>query len=143
MRGFDRWTWAWAIGCIAFAVHIAEEIAYGSFGVYADFNVFVNTVFPWLQLPAYHYEVWLTNLVGAAIVLSALTWLVYVKRGPMRIASYVFALFLTLNGMGHLYAAVTMSTYFPGGMTAALLVAAGLFLFVSIPEGNASKVATH
>lgn len=143
MRGFDRWTWAWAIGCIAFALHITEEIAYGSFGVYADFNVFMSTVFPWLQLPQYNYGVWLTNLIGAAIVLSALTWLVYVKRGPMRIASYVFALFLTLNGMGHLYAALTMSTYFPGAMTAAALVAAGLFLFVSIPEGNGSKVATH
>ncbi len=143
MRGFDRWTWAWAIGCIAFAVHIVEEIAYGSFGVYADFNVFVSTVFPWLQLPQYNYGVWLTNLIGAAIVLAALTWLVHVKRGPMRLASYVFALFLTLNGMGHLYAALTMSTYFPGAMTAAALVAAGLFLFVSVPDGNTSKATTH
>jgi hypothetical protein len=143
MPGFDRWTLAWLIGCIAFAVHIGEEIAYGSFGVYADFNVFVSTLFPWLQLPPYRYEVWLTNLIGAAVLLTALTWLVYVKRGPMRLASYLFATFLTLNGLGHLYAALTMSTYFPGAMTAALLLVAGLFLFVSVPTGDSSKFATH
>lgn len=143
MRGFDRWTFAWLVGCIAFAVHIAEEIAYGSFGVYADFNVFVNTVFPSFDLPPYQYEVWLTNLIGACVLLFVFTWLVYAKRGPMRIASYAFATFLTLNGIGHLYAALTMSTYFPGAMTAAAMVAAGLFLFVSIPEGSDGKVATH
>lgn len=143
MRGFDRWTLAWLIGCIAFAIHIAEEVAYGSFGVYADFNVFVSTLFPWLSLPPYNYGIWLTNLIGACVVLFAFTWLVYVKRGPMRLASYLFATFLTLNGMGHLYAALTMSTYFPGAMTAALLVVAGLFLFISVPTGDSSKLATH
>ena len=143
MRGFDRWTFAWLAGCIAFAVHIAEEVAYGSFGVYADFNVFVNTLFPSLELPPYRYDVWLTNLIGACVLLFVFTWLVYAKRGPMRIASYAFATFLTLNGIGHLYAALTMSTYFPGAMTAAIMVAAGLFLFVSIPEGGEGKVATH
>ena len=143
MRSFDFWTKAWLFGCIAFAIHIAEEIAYGSFGVYADFNVFVNTLFPSLQLPPYKYEVWLTNLIGAAVLLFALTWLVYVKRGPMRIASYLFATFLTLNGMGHLYAALAMTTYFPGAVTASLLVIAGLVLFVAIPSDNSAPAETH
>lgn len=143
MREFDRWTLAWLIGCIAFAAHIGEEIAYGSFGVYADFSVFVNTLFPWLRLPPYNYEIWLTNLIGTSVVLLALTGLVYVKRGPMRLASHLFAAFLTLNGMGHLYAALTMSTYFPGAMTAGLLIVAGLFLFVSIPASSSQTLPTH
>jgi hypothetical protein len=143
MRKFDFWTLAWLFGCIAFAVHIAEEVAYGSFGVYADFNVFVNTLFPSLDLPPYKYEIWLTNLIGACVLLFVFTWLVYVKRGPMRIASYLFATFLTLNGIGHLYAALSMTTYFPGAVTASLLLIAGLVLFVSIPEGGDDKVATH
>ncbi len=143
MRKFDFWTLAWLFGCVAFAVHIAEEVAYGSFGVYADFNVFINTMFPSLDLPPYKYEVWLTNLIGACVLLFAFTWLVYVKRGPMRIASYLFATFLTLNSIGHLYAALSMTTYFPGAVTASLLLIAGLVLFVSIPEGGDSKVATH
>jgi Protein of unknown function with HXXEE motif len=143
MRRFDGWTMAWLFGCIVFAGHIAEEVAYGSFGVYADFNVFVNTLFPSFELPPYKYEVWLTNLIGAAVLLFALTWLVYTKRGPMRIASYLFATFLTLNGMGHLYAALSMTTYFPGAVTASLLVIAGLILFVSIPTDDSSPLATH
>ena len=36
-----------------------------------------------------------------------------------------------------------MTTYFPGAVTASLLLIAGLVLFVSIPEGGDSKVATH
>jgi hypothetical protein len=134
---------AWLFGCIVFAIHIAEEIAYGSFGVYADFNVFVNTLFPSIELPPYKYEIWLTNLIGACVLLFAFTWLVYVKRGPMRIASYLFATFLTLNGIGHLYAALGMTTYFPGAVTASLLLIGGLVLFVSIPEGTNGHVVTH
>jgi len=143
MRRFDGWTMAWLFGCIAFAIHIAEEIAYGSFGMYADFNVFVNTLFPSIDLPPYKYEIWLTNLVGACVLLFAFTWLVYVKRGPMRVASYLFATFLTLNGMGHLYAALSMTTYFPGAVTASLLVIAGLVLFVAIPESDSAAASTH
>jgi hypothetical protein len=143
MRKFDAWTMAWLFGCIAFAIHIAEEVAYGSFGVYADFNVFVNTLFPWFDLPPYKYEVWLTNLIGAAVLLFAFTWLVHVKRGPMRLASYLFATFLTLNGVGHLYAALTMSVYFPGAVTASLMVIAGLVLFVAIPANNSAAESTH
>ena len=143
MRRFDRWTMAWLAGCIAFAVHIGEEIVNGSYGVYADIEVFLGTIFPWFKLPPYRYDVWLINLIGTAAILFALTWLVYVKRGPMRIASYAFATFLTLNGIGHLYAALTMSTYFPGAVTAAGLLATGLFLFVSIPASKDGQVATH
>jgi hypothetical protein len=143
MRRFDGWTMAWLFGCIVFAIHIGEEIAYGSFGVYADFNVFVNTLFPSIDLPPYKYEIWLTNLIGACVLLFAFTWLVYVKRGPMRIASYLFATFLTLNGIGHLYAALSMTTYFPGAVTASLLLIGGLVLFVSIPERTNGHVATH
>jgi hypothetical protein len=143
MRKFDFWTIAWLFGCIVFGAHIAEEIAYGSFGVYADFNVFMSTLFPWLQLPPYKYEVWLTNLIGAAVLLFAFTWLVYVKRGPMRIASYLFATFLTLNGIGHLYAALSMTTYFPGAVTASLLLIAGLVLFVAIPADDSAAASTH
>lgn len=143
MRRFDGWTMAWLFGCVVFAAHIAEEIAYGSFGVYSDFNVFVNTLFPSFELPPYKYEVWLTNLIGAAVLLFALTWLVYAKRGPMRIASYLFATFLTLNGIGHLYAALSMTTYFPGAVSANLMLVAGLVLFVSIPTGATSARTTH
>lgn len=141
MRNFDRWTWGWLFGCIAFAIHIAEEVAYGSFGVYADFNVFMNTLFPSFDLPPYKYEIWLTNLIGACVLLFVFTWLVHTKRGPMRLASYLFATFLTLNGIGHLYAALTMATYFPGAVTAAMLVLAGLGLFTAIPAEQNPKSA--
>lgn len=143
MSGFDRWTWAWLFACVAFAIHIAEEIVYGSFGVYADFEMLLNNLFPVIKLPEYRYEVWLTNLIGAAVVLFALTWLVYAKRGPMRLASYLFAAFLTVNGVAHLYAALTMNVYFPGAATAALLVLAGLALFIAIPNDSDRKIAAQ
>lgn len=141
--GIDRWTVAWFLACVAFAIHIGEEIANGSFGVYADFGMFLNNVFPVIKLPEYRYDMWLTNLIGAAVLLFALTYLVYAKRGPMRLASYMFAAFLTANGAAHLYAALTMNVYFPGAVTAGLLVLAGLFLFTAIPAGEKSTLVTH
>jgi hypothetical protein len=52
----------------------------------------------------------------------------------MVIASYVFAGFLTANAVLHLLTAAMLKAFPAGTWTAPLMLAAGLFLFVSVAK---------
>jgi len=132
MAPIDRWTIAWLAASLAVAVHIVDEVAHGAYGLYVDVAWLLRLVAPVVEMPPFREEVWLINLAGSVIVLLALTWLVWMRRGPMVVASYVFAAFLTANAVFHLFAAAMLKSIPPGTWTAPLLLAAGLFLFVSV-----------
>lgn len=135
MRGqFDRWTAAWLVLSLAFALHVADEVLNGTSAFYSNLADFMTNYLPAVRFPAFRPEIWLINLSGAALALIALTWLVYKRRGPMRFASYVFAIFATANAMLHIMVSLAVSQAMPGSLTAPLMLAAALFLFASIPE---------
>ena len=138
---FDRWTTAWLVTCLTFAIHIADEAYHGSFGFYADMASLITSVMPSLEVPPFRYEVWLINLVGALAVLLALTPLVRARRSLMIAGSYLLAAFVTSNAALHLYMAITMKALVPGLYTAPLMLAAGLFLFSSVSEKGSGTTA--
>lgn len=140
MRGqFDRWTAAWLVLSLAFALHVADEVLNGTFAFYRDLADFMADYLPMLKFPAFRPEVWLINLSGAALALIALTWLVYKRQGPMRFASYAFAIFATANAMLHIMVSLAVAHTMPGSLTAPLMLAAALFLFASIPEESGAN----
>lgn len=139
----DRWTMAWLAACVALAVHLADEVFYGSLGLYADFARVLGWIWPSLSMPPFHREVWLLNLTGAILVLFALTWLVRQRRGVMVIASYLLAAFATANGVLHLLAAAALKSVIPGLWSAPLMIAAGLFLFLAIPHKRGDEGRTQ
>jgi hypothetical protein len=130
----DRWTTAWLAVCAALALHLADEVFFGSLGLYADFARVIGWIWPSIEMPPFHREVWLINLAGATLVLFALAWLVRQQRGVMVTASYLLAAFATANGVLHFLAAAALKSMIPGMWSAPLLIAAGLFLFLSIPH---------
>ena len=135
MRGhFDRWTAAWLVLSLALASHVADEMINGSFAFYRDLADFFATYFPVVKLPAFRPELWAINLSGASLVLIGMTWLVYRRQGPMRLASFVVAGFATANAVLHIVMSVALGHVMPGALTSPLVLAAALFLFASIPE---------
>jgi hypothetical protein len=133
-RAWDHWTTAWLVACLALAAHVTEEVLSGSYGLYEDVGRVLILLFPSLELPPFQREVWLINLGGALIALVALTW--WIKtRGPLTAtASYVLAAFASGNGALHLLAIAALKSMVPGAWTAPLLIAAGLYLFVAVPQ---------
>ena len=142
MRGhFDRWTAAWLMLSLALALHVADEVLNGTLAFYRDLSDFVAEYLPFAKLPAFRFELWLINLCGAALVLIAMTWLVYKRQGQMRLASYVLATFATANAMLHIMMSLAVGHLMPGALTSPLILAAALFLLVSIPSDDEATAA--
>ncbi|MEQ1754182.1 MAG: hypothetical protein ABL973_08605 [Micropepsaceae bacterium] len=134
-RTFDRWTISWLLSCVAFAIHILDESMRGSFGFYSDVERMMTNVMPSMHMTPFNFDVWLINMTGTLAVLFLLTPLVR-SRNPLMIpASFVFAAFLTGNAALHLVMAVSQQRLVTGSETAPLMLAAGLFLFLSTARG--------
>ena len=133
LRRFDRWTWAWLTLSLVLALHVAEEVMNGTLAFYRGLSDFVMDYMPFVKLPPFRYEVWLVDLIGASLLLIAMTWLVHRRRGPMRLASYVVATFAAANGMMHILMSMAAQQLLPGVVTSPLILAAALFLLLSIP----------
>jgi hypothetical protein len=131
-----RWTVAWFVLSATLALHIAEEATSGSYLVYGETLDFLRQIFPQLPIPPFQFTVWLVDIVGAILVLLSLTWLVQ-KRSPiMRPASFALATFTTANAMLHILFSLASDRILAGTLTSLLLLAASLFLLLSVPRGD-------
>lgn len=138
---FDRWTAAWLTLSLVLALHVADEVLNGTLAFYRDLLDFAAEYLSFVRLPPFRPEVWIVNLVGASLLLIAMTWLVYRRIGPMRLASYVLAGFATANAMLHLMMSLALQHVMPGTLTSPLILAASLFLLLSIPHEDAATIA--
>lgn len=143
-KSFDRWTLAWLLACIVFAIHIFDEAMNGTFGFYSDLERLVTELLPSLNIVPFNFEVWLVNIAGTLAILFLLTPLVRAQNPLMIPASFLFAAFLSGNSALHLLMAMSRGSLVTGSVTAPLMLAAGLFLFLATASGsarNAQKLA--
>lgn len=133
---FDRWAVAWLILSLVLGVHVAEEAIDGAFALYNDMADWIGVLFPFVQLPAFRYNIWVINLGGTVLALVALTWFVAKRQGPMRLASYVLSVFAVGNAVLHILMSLAVERILPGTLSAPLVLAAALLLLVSIPEAS-------
>ena len=142
-KSLDSWTVAWFTACVAFAGHILDEALHGTFGFYSDLESMMTNIMPSMHMVPFHFEVWLVNLTGTMLVLFALTPLVRARNPLMLPASYLFAAFLTANASLHIVMAVARQQFVTGSITAPVVLAAGLFLFISTARHRLSALPKH
>jgi hypothetical protein len=130
-KSLDSWTIAWFTACVAFAAHILDEAMHGTFGFYSDLEAMITNIMPSVHMAPFNFDVWLVNLTGTMVVLFALTPLVRARNPLMLPASFLFAAFLTANASLHIVMAVARQQFVTGSLTAPIVLAAGLFLFIS------------
>ena len=96
-------------------VHLGEEVLTG-FRMKFPIGEMPKTVFVWINLLIYTYS----------LVTVILSWKAHPLAVPL---AWIFALVIVLNGLGHIAIMVVRRTYFPGGVTAFLLLpVAGLLI---------------
>lgn len=127
----SRWTAAWLVSCTVFCLHIIDEGLHGSFGFYSDLERLLTTIVPSLSITPFNLDVWLINMTGTLLVLFLLTPLVARGHSLMVPASFAFAAFLSGNAALHMLVALGRGEAVTGSLTAPLMLAAGLFLFLS------------
>jgi hypothetical protein len=122
--------------CGAFVLHVVDEALTGFLSVYNPTVIALRDRVPWLPLPTFTFELWLTGLIIANAILLLLS--PYASRGTrwMRPIAYGFAGIMLLNGIGHTIgtiagqtvASVRFARPMPGFYSSPFLIAAAIYL---------------
>jgi hypothetical protein len=127
---------AWLALCVALAAHVVDEAANDFLAVYNPTALELRARLPWLPIPVFRFEWWISGLVVAVVTLVLLS--AYVFRGARwtRPAAYALGILMTGNSVLHLAGTVLGRTVdsvrfdgpMPGVYSAPLLLAASLYL---------------
>ena len=128
---------AWMGLCAALAVHVADEALTNYLDLYNPAVLNVRERYAWLLgrytwlLPTFTFEVWLSLLIFAVVVLVGLSFLVWKGKWAMRPISYVFAGVMLANGLLHIAFSVYTQEFMSGVYTSPLLLAASIALIAA------------
>jgi hypothetical protein len=138
---------AWLWLCAALALHVLDEASNGFLAVYNPTVLSIRGMIPWLPLPVFRFDVWLTGLIAAIAALSVLS--IWVFRGVRwtLAAAYVFAIFMILNAVGHaagtLAGRTVESVHFsgpmPGFYSSPFLLVASIYLLYQLQQTDANR----
>lgn len=123
-----RWGWAWVAVCLALAVHVTDEALTDFLSVYNPAVRAIRQRWPWLPLPTFTFEVWLTGLILALVVLLGLSFFVFRGARWMAPLAYIFGVIMTANGLGHMAGSVYLGRLMPGVYSSPVLLAASIYL---------------
>lgn len=118
---------AWLLLTGALAIHVIDEALTGFLEFY---NPLVLRIRPaWSPFPpTFDFGPWLGGLIVLVVVLLLLT--PAVRRGApgTRAASWILAVIMFLNGVGHLAGSIYFGRWLPGATSAPLLLVASVYL---------------
>ena len=124
--------WAWMSLCLALAAHVFDEAMTDFLSVYNPTVRAIRQKFQFFPMPVFTFEVWLTGLIAAIIILLLLAPFAFQQRGWIRLLSYPFAILMLLNGLGHIAGSYYLGRLAPGVYSAPLLLAGSIYLLWSV-----------
>jgi hypothetical protein len=127
--------WAWVALCLALAVHVFDEAMTDFLSVYNPAVQAIRERLPFLPLPVFTFENWLTGLITAITILMLLSPFAFRRAGWMKAIFYPFAILMLLNGLGHIAGSFYLGRLMPGVYSAPLLLAASSYLLWSVRRG--------
>jgi hypothetical protein len=117
---------------LALAVHVADEAANDFLSVYNPAVRAIRERIGFSPMPSFTFEIWITGLILAVLVLLALSPLAYRGLKGMRWTAYAFAVLMFFNGLGHTAGSLYMRDWMPGVYSSPLLLAASVWLWRSL-----------
>jgi hypothetical protein len=131
---------SWILLCVALATHILDEAITGFLSVYNPTIVAIRERVPWFRMPVFDFNVWLTGLIVANVLLVCLSPFMFAQVLWMRPVAYALAIIMIANGLGHTFGTVLGHTVqsvrfqrpMPGFYSSPGLVAASIFLLVQL-----------
>jgi len=123
---------AWVTLCIAFGIHVVDEVLTDFLSVYNPMVRDLRARFPFLPLPTFTFRVWLSGLVLAVVLLASLTPFAFRGAAWMRPVAYAFGIVMAGNGLLHLGGSAYSRKVMPGTYSAPLILAAAIYLLASV-----------
>ena len=119
---------AWRALTLTLAAHVVDEATTDFLSVYNPLVSAARGRWGWFPMPTFTFGTWLTGLIVLVGVLLSLTPWAYRGVASIRVAAYLYAAIMLLNGVGHLAATIYFSQWMPGTTTAPLLIVASVWL---------------
>jgi len=126
--------WAWVSLCLALAVHVFDEAMTDFLSVYNPTVQAIRQKFSFFPMPVFTFEVWLTGLIAAIIILLLLSPFAFRRKVWIRLLSYPFAVLMLLNGLGHIAGSFYLGRLMPGVYSAPMLLAGSIYLLWSVRQ---------
>ncbi len=126
--GASRHVHAWFLLVAALATHVVDEAATDFLGFYNPLVLSIRARVPWFPMPTFTFGIWLAGLALLVIVLALMGRAVRQGAVGTRLASWVLAVIMFLNGVGHLGGSLFFQRWLPGTSSAPLLVGASIWL---------------
>jgi hypothetical protein len=128
----QRFGRAWVALAVALALHVADEAANDFLSVYNPSVRAIRERFPFLPLPEFTFSVWLGGLILAVAGLLALSPAAFRGARWLRMLSLPYGVLMLLNGLGHIAGSIYFGRFMPGVYSAPLLLAASVYLLLSV-----------
>lgn len=119
---------AWLLLVAALAAHVVDEAATDFLGFYNPLVLSIRERIPWFPMPTFTFGIWLAGLALLIVVLALMAQMVRQDVVGTRLASWVLAVIMFLNGVGHLGGSMFFQRWLPGATSAPLLVGASIWL---------------
>ena len=118
----DRHVRAWLALAAALGLHVSDEALTDFLGFYNPLVLRIRSNVPWFPMPTFTFGVWLTGLMALVLILVLLEPAVRQGSTGIRFVSWVLAVIMFMNGVGHLAGSVYFDRWLPGATTAPLLL---------------------
>jgi hypothetical protein len=102
---------AWVLLCCGLVLHVTDEALTGFLSVYNPTVAAIRERVPWIPIPQFAFEAWLTDLLVGTAVLLALSPFVYRGAAWMRPVAYIFSGIMIANGLGHTAGTIAGQTF--------------------------------
>lgn len=119
---------AWLFLATALALHVLDEALTGFLSFYNPLVLQMRAALGWFPMPTFTFWPWLGGLVTLIVVLFLLTPAVRRGADGTRVASWVLAVIMLFNGLGHLLGSVYFQRWLPGATSSPLLLIASVQL---------------
>jgi hypothetical protein len=124
----SRHVQAWFLLVAALATHVVDEAATDFLGFYNPLVLSIRERVPWFPMPTFTFGIWLAGLAVLIIVLALMAPMVRRDAVGTRLVSWVLAVIMLLNGVGHLGGSLLLQRWLPGATSAPFLIAASIWL---------------
>lgn len=123
---------AWILLCLAFVAHVIDEALTDFLSVYNPVASAIRQKLPFLPLPTFTFEIWLTGLIIAVIILLLLSPSAFRRERLISLLSYPYGIIMLGNGLLHIVGSFYLGRMMPGVYTAPLLIASSIYLLWTV-----------
>jgi hypothetical protein len=117
----DKPTVAWLQLIICLALHVLDEAIHHFLDFYNPLALKIREYLIFFP-PTFSFQIWITGLSLAVLLLLVLAPFVYSRNKQMIPAATIFAVIMILNGLGHIAASIYYGKIMAGMVTSPFLI---------------------